>query len=58
MSLLLAWEQGLTKMPKSIPLRAALRIEFHFIVIDRPGMLMFDRMLELGSAEARNFWLV
>jgi hypothetical protein len=45
-------------MPKTIPLRATLRIEFHFIVIDRPRLLSLDCMLELRSPEPRHFRLI
>jgi hypothetical protein len=49
---------SLTKMSKPIPLRATLRIELYFIVIDRPRLLMLNRMLELRSPEPRHFRLI
>jgi hypothetical protein len=54
MSLLLAWKQGLTKMPKPIPLSTRLRIKSQNIIIHSSRgfilyMLMKNRSIETGD---------
>jgi len=48
----------LTKVSESIPLRATLGIEFHFIIIDRPWLFILNLMFELCSPKPRHFRLI
>ena len=49
---------SLTKVPKPIPLGATLRIEHHCVVVDRPGLLVLNRVFEFRSPKPRYFRLV